>query len=100
MSTKTNPLPLKETLRDLALLRSCDVDLSALIPTSASEATPANERSEADATVERSYEFVKEARAALKILNREEVVKQGGRVEDIRSTLDDVAQGLDAADSK
>lgn len=98
MSTKANPLPLNETLRDLALLRSCDVDLSTLIPPNASTAAEA-EQSEADATVERSFEFVKEARAALKIMNREEVEKQGSRVEEIRSTLDDVAQGLDDADS-
>ena len=98
MATKANPLPLNETLRDLALLRSCDVDLSSLLPKDANATTP-TQQSDADTTVERSYEFVREARAALKILNRDEVEKQGGRVESIRSTLDDVAQGLEDANS-
>ncbi|KAI0093136.1 hypothetical protein BDY19DRAFT_922258 [Irpex rosettiformis] len=99
MATKANPLPLGETLRDLALLRSCDIDLSTLLSANKSTTTLAADQSEVDGTVERSYEFVREARAALKILNRDEVEKQGGRVEDIRSTLDDVEQGLDTARS-
>jgi uncharacterized lipoprotein YajG len=96
MATKPSPLPLNETLRDLALLRSCDVDLSNLIPTNTSATTTA-EQSDADTTVSRSYEFVRETRAALKILNREQVEKLGGRVEDIRTTLEDVTQGLNSA---
>lgn len=98
MATKASPLPLTETLRDLALLRSCDVDLSSLITATNTNVTT-TEQSDVDATVVRSYEFVREARAALKILNREQVEKQGGRVEDVRSTLEDVVRGLDAANS-
>ena len=92
MASKAGPLSLNDTLRDLALLRACDVDLTAVL--SRDSASP--EQSEADKSVDRSYEFVQEARAALKLLNREEVGKQGGRVENIRSTLEDVDQGLNA----
>lgn len=93
MTSKPKPLPLSETLRDLALLRSCDVDLANLLPPSA-DTTSTTEASEAELTVARSFEFVAQARAALKIMNREQVEKQGSRVEDIRSTLEDVNQGL------
>ncbi|KAI0694354.1 hypothetical protein BC835DRAFT_1350041 [Cytidiella melzeri] len=98
MATKANPLPLDKTLRDLALLTSCDIDLSILIPNTSTMAT--EEHSDVDSTVARSYEFVREARAAQGILNREQVEKQDGRVEEIRNTLDDVAQGLGAASSQ
>lgn len=92
MASKPNPLSLNDTLRDLALLRACDVDFSALVAQPAAD----EQRSEADASVDRSYEFVREARAALKVLNRGEVEQQGERVESIRGTLEDVAQGLEA----
>lgn len=92
MASKVNPLSLNNTLRDLALLRACDVDLAKFLP----RADSAVEKSQADESVDRSYEFVREARAALKVLNRGEVEKQGIRVEDTRSTLEDVNQGLEA----
>ncbi|KAJ3553567.1 hypothetical protein NM688_g3539 [Phlebia brevispora] len=77
MASKANPLPLDETLRDLALLRACDIDLSSLLPGNTPDA--ANTSSgDASASVDRSYEFVKQARAALKILNRGEVRETGG----------------------
>lgn len=91
MASKTSPLSLNDTLRDLALLRACDVDFTAMLPQESTRA----ERSEADMSVDHSFEFVREARAALKLLNRGEVEKQGSRVEDVRSTLEDVVQGLD-----
>lgn len=92
MSSKTSPLSLNDTLRDLALLRACDVDLTDTLDTK----SVAEQKSESDTSVDRSYEFVHEARAALKVLNRGEVEKQGTRVEEIRSNLEDVAQGLNA----
>ena len=90
MASKTSPLSLNDTLRDLALLRACDVDLTSVLPSESNTA----EKSEVDDTVERSYEFVREARAALKVLNRGEVDKQGNRVENVRRSLEDVLQGL------
>lgn len=92
MTSKTNPLSLNDTLRDLALLRACDVDLNSVLP----QGTTATEPTEADKSVDRTYEFAREARAALKLMNRGEVDKQGARVEDVRSTLEDVLKGLEA----
>lgn len=96
MATKSNPFPLDETLRDLALIRACDIDLSSLLSKDAetesghSQSAP----SDVDQSVERSYAFASLARAALKILHRGDVEKQGNRIEDIRGTLEDVMNGL------
>lgn len=101
MASKSNPLPLGVTLRDLALLRASDVELSSLLPPPASAATrPANkdggaEQESVDSTVQQSYEFVRESRAAIKLLDRGDVDKEGSKVEDIRSQLGDVLLGLD-----
>ncbi|KAH9830724.1 uncharacterized protein C8Q71DRAFT_319795 [Rhodofomes roseus] len=99
---KGNPLPLGDTLRDLALLRASDCDLSSTLPSSSDpvppEAPPAagGLSREANESVERSFEFVKETRAAIRLLHRGEVDKQGGRLEDVRSRLEDVEKGLEA----
>lgn len=93
MAAKPDPLPLNDTLRDLALLRASDLDLSALLD---QPADAHGSKSAVDATVDRSYELAREARAALKILHRDEVETQGSRVEGIRNLLEDVKGGLDA----
>ncbi|KAH8828124.1 hypothetical protein DL96DRAFT_1601838, partial [Flagelloscypha sp. PMI_526] len=101
MSSKhqQQPLPLTETLRDLALLRASDISLSPLVspnpPTDGAaprqsgtlEGTP-----DANSSVERSYQFVIEARKAIRIHNSEET--QAARVDELRAKLEDVTQGL------
>lgn len=89
---KSNPLPFDETLRDLAVMRATDVDLSELLPKS----IPANSESNVFRSVVKSYEFVKEARDAMKMYNRGKVDTQGERVEELRSKLEDVLKGLAA----
>ncbi|KAI0072717.1 hypothetical protein K474DRAFT_339823 [Panus rudis PR-1116 ss-1] len=100
--SKPNPLPFSDTIRDLSLLRASDVDFtSVLTQTTAlyrkdpvsSDATL--ESSDVEQTLQRSYEFVKEARAAVRILNRGDIDTQGARVEDVRSRLEDVLKGLE-----
>ncbi|KDQ57654.1 hypothetical protein JAAARDRAFT_35343 [Jaapia argillacea MUCL 33604] len=99
-SSATNPLPLGDTLRDLALLRASSIDLSSVVsaPQTSAEVPSPDHNHEADleASVTRSFEFVKEARTALRILNREEVDKQGARVEEVRSKMEDAVKGLEA----
>ncbi len=92
MSSKSaTPLPFGDTLKDLALLRASDIDFSSLLPPpSSGEGDLA-----IDSSVARSYEFVKESRVALKLHYRNDVEKQGTRVEDVRSRLEDVLNGLD-----
>ena len=92
--SRSNPLPLEDTLRDLALLRACDIDLSSLVPDPQSRAREGSANTDVETSVDRSYEFVKQGRAALKILNREEVEKQGNKIEDVRIALEDALDGL------
>ncbi|KAG8799999.1 helicase [Serendipita sp. 398] len=75
---KSNNLPFSVTLKDLAVLRASDVDLSTVLE--------AQEPSSNTESLERSREFIKEARAALKIANSESVEKQGARIEEVPST--------------
>nr|GAT57680.1 ABC transporter protein [Mycena chlorophos] len=81
MSTKdAKPLPLSLTLRDLALLRVADTNLGALIPSSAQQPTT-DATSGPDATVERSYEFVRETKAAMRLHNGGDIEAAGVRVD-------------------
>ena len=97
----THPLPLSSTLHDLALLRASDLDFASLLPPSSQKSDSATDSaSPEDAAVEesvqRSLEFSREARAALKILHSDAVEREGGRVEQVRGRLEDVVSGLDA----
>lgn len=82
----TNPLPLPDVLRDLAVLRASDVDLNSLVPTAGSGQ---------DTVVESSYEFVREARGALGMHSRGKADTQGERVERIRSSLEELLEGVE-----
>lgn len=98
----THPLPLSSTLHDLALLRASDLDFASLLPTSSQQpdASAAASSAEEDALVEksvqRSLEFSREARAALKVLHSDAVEREGARVEEVRGRLEDVVSALDA----
>ena len=110
-SKDTHPLPLSSTLHDLALLRASDLDFASLLPQpsqsamteSAATATDASSSPSSDPndaavedSVQRSLEFSREARAALKLLHTDAVEREGGRLEDVRGRLEDVMSGLDA----
>ena len=82
-------LPLDATLRDLALLRACDVNLSSLLPPEAPS------EGAVDKSVARSHEFANEARAAIRMLNRGSVEDQGERLEGVRAVLEDAAGALE-----
>lgn len=92
-------LPLGDTLRDLALLRASDIDLAAILqeqPISQvnPSATGACIDEEKEKLVDRSYEFVRETRAALRLVNRDEVNDHGKRIEGLRSELEDATVGM------
>ncbi|KAG6862312.1 hypothetical protein C0995_016010 [Termitomyces sp. Mi166 len=91
-------LDLSHTLRDLARLRASDFDLSSLLSCKAQSANP-TDGSPVDRSVEESYLFAQEARSALKLHNRNDLVTLGGQVEDVRSRLDELVTGLDARDA-
>ncbi|KAI5889729.1 uncharacterized protein SCHCODRAFT_02635456 [Schizophyllum commune H4-8] len=86
------PLALSDTLRDLALLRASSKDLlaSGLVETGDGK----HEDEEVMQSLAQSYEFVAEARKALKLHNRDETAAIGRKVEDVRSRLEDAEKGL------
>jgi hypothetical protein len=98
--SRSKPLPLSDTLRDLALLRSSDLDLSSLLPPTSAEANSSSDalkksKSEkVETSVQKSYEFAKEARSAIKILNRGFVDSAGESLESLRTKLEDILKGL------
>lgn len=98
-SKDVKPFALGDTLRDLALLRASDVDLSALVPSNAEESSTNDINNEVEKAVESSYDFVREARAAIKIHNRGDTDIQGKRVEELRGRLEEVQDGVGSKNS-
>jgi hypothetical protein len=100
----SKPLPLADTLRDLALLRASDIDLTPQLSNSRGE-EPApnppksdNNDNDNDAAVDdsvaSSYNFVTEARNAVRMHYRGDVDTVGKAVDDIRSKIEDAVRGL------
>ena len=98
---QTHPLPLSSTLHDLALLRASDLDFAALLTDTSTPASNASTHAstttpEVEASVQRSLQFSREARAALKLAHGDAVEREGAKLEDARARLDDAVRGLDA----
>ncbi|KAG2140450.1 hypothetical protein BD769DRAFT_151040 [Suillus cothurnatus] len=91
MASKGTPLPLHDTLRDLALLRASSVDLSGLIADDTPSSQPPKEIEES--TIQ-SYAFVREVRTALRMHNSGEAQKQAARIEKVQVELVDVLRSL------
>ena len=93
-SNKPNPLPLADVLRDLAVLRASDVDLADGIPfPEAESADSANEVDGTQDSVQQSYQFVREAREALKVQQRGDLDRQGDTLEVLHSKLEELRNG-------
>ena len=93
-SNKPNPLPLGDVLRDLAVLRASDVDLSDGTTFPDAESTDsANEADGPQKSVQQSYEFVKEAREVLKVHQRGDLDKQVDKLGVLRSKLEELRGG-------
>jgi hypothetical protein len=94
------PLSLEDTLHDMAVIRSSDIDLTAILasampaPSPVSPTGTAPAAADVDASVARSHEFAQAARAAIKIKNRGDVEAQGERVNEVRGQLEEVVEGL------
>jgi hypothetical protein len=83
---KSNNLPLSVTLRDLALLRASDADLSSVLE-------PSKDNSHED-SLQRSLEFAKEARTVMKLANNGSIDTQGARIDEIRTQCEDILSNL------
>ena len=103
---ETNPpLSLEDTLHDMAVIRSSDIDLAAILASAIPAPSPVSSKGTAtwtaapaaadvDTSVARSHEFAQAARAAIKIKNRGDVEAQGERVNEVRGQLEEVVEGL------
>ncbi|KAG9009482.1 hypothetical protein FRB94_014236 [Tulasnella sp. JGI-2019a] len=92
-TSKQAPLPLSATLADLAAIKAAQIDLKKILPPPSDvPGTPT------DITLEASYEFVRNARAALDIQKHGAVDMEGEKMEKIREQLEDVLNGLKPAE--
>nr|VWP01261.1 Extracellular lipase (EC [Ganoderma boninense] len=101
VATTTHPLPLSSTLHDLALLRASDLDFASLLPAApekAGEISSDDNVTAVEDSVQRSIQFSREARAALKLLHSDAVEREGARVDQMRQKLEDAVKGLDGTD--
>ena len=95
-----SPLSLEDTLHDLAVIRASDIDLAAILASTAPNTITSHPHSHpTDATVARSHEFAQAARAVIQIRNRGDVEAQGERVNDVRGQLEEVVEGLSSSSS-
>ncbi|KAF9233498.1 hypothetical protein BU15DRAFT_53782 [Melanogaster broomeanus] len=85
-SFRSKPLVLSNTLRDFALLRVSNVDVSSLLPAGTSTRA-AIECPELSRSAGSSHESVDEVRAALKVYNNEKLQKSAPRCRRCRENL-------------
>lgn len=93
-SSKSKPLPLGDTLRDLALLRASGVDFSSVLSQEPSTGAHTPESSELLRSTERSHEFVNETRGALRVYNSGELQRKHAEIQKVQGELDEVLKGL------
>lgn len=91
-SSKSKPLPLSDTLRDLALLRASGVDFSTIL--SQEPAPNTAESAELSRSTEKSQEFVNETRGALRVYNSGELQRKRAEIQKVQGELDEVLKGL------
>lgn len=93
-SSKSKPLPLSDTLRDLALLRASGVDFSNVLSQEPSTRANTTEPPEVLRSTERSHEFVNETRGALRVYNSGELQRKRTDIQKVQGELDEVLKGL------
>jgi hypothetical protein len=91
-SKKQKPFPLAGTLRDLALIRASDVNLESVV----SDSHLSQSVEGLDEEVKRSYQFVNEAKTAVKIHYSRVVDAEGDKIEAGRVKLEELITGLEA----
>ena len=95
MSNKkqSQAFPLKDVLRDLAVLRVSDIELATLLPSTAAQTDTEHAKSLAD--LPKSYEYVQNARAVIRIKDRGRLDSEvSDPLEKSRTILDEVLKGL------
>lgn len=93
-SSKSKPLPLSDTLRDLALLRASGVDFATVLSQEPPITANTTESSELVRSTERSHEFVNETRGALRVYNSGELQRKRAEIHTVQGELEEVLKGL------
>ena len=99
-NASAKPLPLNDTLRDLALIRASDIDLASLLPpqqVESNQTSGRHDKADLGLALDRSYEFVEQAKAVVRIRNRDLVEKDGEQVDRVRGELENALTGLQRA---
>ena len=98
-SADAQPLPLKDTLQDLAVIRAAEIDLSSVLQSfvenEGANASAPTQNAETEGSVKQSYDYVREARAAMRILHQGKADTEGGRVDAVRGELEEIVAGLE-----
>ncbi|KAF9075641.1 hypothetical protein BDP27DRAFT_1315406 [Rhodocollybia butyracea] len=92
-SKDVKAFPLPDVLRDLALLRVSGVQLTSLIPSSTENSSSKSE--ELDSDLQKSFQFTKEARAAIRIRDGDKVEGEAEKLESVRSELEEFLKGIE-----
>jgi len=91
-SKKAQFLPLADILHDLAVLRASGVEISkSLHDDTQTDPTPVA------ASVASSYEYTQAARRTIRLHDSNSVEREGTRIDDLRSSLEDLLEELEAA---
>ena len=91
MTKPDKPFALPDTLRDLALIRASDIDLSILLP---NENRRASDEPEVSKSITQSHEFVGETRAALRAYSSGDLQKKNVEIQRVQTELEEVLRGL------
>ncbi|KAJ8077038.1 hypothetical protein PM082_001461 [Marasmius tenuissimus] len=85
--------PLKDVLRDLAVLRVSDIELATLLPSTTTQID--SEPSQTTTELQQSYEYVQNARAVIRIRDRGTLDSEvSDPLEKSRNTLEEALKGL------
>lgn len=83
---KQNNLPLSVTLKDLAVLKASDIDLSSVLE-------PSKDSSHEE-SLQQSLDLAKEARMVMKLANNGSIENEGARIDGIRAQCEDILANL------
>ena len=86
----TKFLALADILHDLAVLRATEVEISKSNDTQTDSSTPVA------VSVASSYEYTRAARNMIRLHDSNKVEREGARIDDLRSKLEDLLEELDA----
>ncbi|KAF9484486.1 hypothetical protein BDN70DRAFT_872514 [Pholiota conissans] len=92
----SKPLPLSDVLRDLAVLRSSGQSIPEVfkLPRLGERSANTPNTNAVDSSVSLSYDYIREARAAIRLHDSGKVGIQGTKIEEVRTKYEELLEGL------